>query len=140
MHSNNRWDSFVTDHLRKSTNVTCLIQHYPHRCDFCPYVGTSYSGLEKRYDHPSNDICYTMRSQAREPDILDPSAITILTDFHIDNFYYRLDSKQIEFISAAEESAHANIGEDVIVLVAVDLRRLTIEKSRLCCLTMETDQ
>ena len=115
MHSNNRWDSFVTDHLRKSTNVTCLKEHYLYHCDYCPYVGTSYSGLEKHYDHPSNDICYSMRAQSRQPDILDPSPIPILTDYHIDNSDHGLDSEQIEFISAAEESAHANIGEDVIV-------------------------
>jgi len=35
----------------------------------------------------------------------------ILTDFHIDNSDHGLDSEQIKFISAAEESAHANIGE-----------------------------
>ena len=137
MHSNNRWDSFVTDHLRKSTNVTCLKQHYPHHCDFCPYVGTSYSGLEKHYDHPSNVICYTMRSQAREPDILDPSAMTILTDHHIDNCDHGLDSDQIDFISAAQETADANIGEQMIVFDGSNRLRKTKDSREIMVVIFE---
>lgn len=109
MHFNSGWKSFVKEHLRKPSNITCLKESYSHHCEFCSYVGTSHVGLQKHYDHQSNAECYSMKEQRKkDPDVIGSSMVLIEVD--------ALESDQIlGFISSVAESAHANPDEEILV-------------------------
>ena len=108
MHFNAAWESFVKEHLRKPSNITCLKESYPHHCNFCAYVGTSHVGLQRHYDHHSNAQCYSKNEQSKNPDVLGGSSM-VLSDLDA------LDSDQIDFISSHADTAYPNRDEELLV-------------------------